>query len=72
MIDVPELFSARRAKFLSGLGRAAIDGLPRHGEFRQVSRTDLERLLGRKLTGQDWDRATVAINRAGPDFMEAA
>ena len=63
--DVPELFSARRARFLSGLGQKALASLPRHGAFRQVARADLEHLMARKLTAGDWDKATIAINRDG-------
>ena len=63
--DVPEFFSQRRARFLSGLGRKAVERLPLHGTFRQIARADLERLIGRRLTAQDWNEATIAINRVG-------
>ena len=66
-IEVPEYFSARRAMFLSGAGRRRVDKLKKHGDFRQVSRADVERFLmqGRRITIEMWDAATVAINHAG-------
>jgi hypothetical protein len=69
-IDVPELFSQRRAAWLTGLNRATIaklvsDGtLPAQTTFCQVAREDVERVIGRKLTREDWDKCTVAANRA--------
>lgn len=62
-MDVPDFFSARRARFMSGLGRKALAKLPRHGYFRQISREDLERRLLRTLTAADWDSASVEISR---------
>jgi hypothetical protein len=72
-VDVPELFSQRRGEFMSGLNRKTIAAkLPLHGVYNQIARTDLEGLIGRRLTAQDWDRATVAINRAGLEEREVA
>jgi hypothetical protein len=77
-LDVPPFFSQRRASFLAGKARGTIAQkieagvLGLHGPHRQISRAELEEMAGRRFTRDDWDRATVAINRAGMREMEAA
>jgi hypothetical protein len=72
LTDVPDYFSKRRASFLSGLSRNVIaswidDGLLLANDRGQVSRASLEARLDRRISADDWNRATVEISRAGMD-----
>jgi len=66
---VPEFFSKARACAISGYSRPTVDKwissglLQLHGAFKQVSRTELEALIGRPITLDLWDQATVTLNR---------
>ena len=63
-VEVPERMSQRRASALSGLSREAIArAIPVHGEFKQVSRVDLEALIGRPVDLAAWDQATIDLSR---------
>ena len=61
---VPEFFSAKRARYISGAGRKRVEALPKHGPFKQVARADVEHLLMRDkaITPSDWDRATLRLH----------
>jgi CBS-domain-containing membrane protein len=63
-LEVPDRMSQRRAAAISGLSREAIArAIPSYGEFEQISRSDLEALIGRPIDLASWDAATLALSR---------
>jgi hypothetical protein len=70
-LTVPTRCSLRRGIALSGLGRTALTPLmqPKPGYGSSLIVADLEHLIGRAITLEDWDRATLRISH---ESMEAA
>ena len=74
----PEFFSKARACALAGYSRPTLDkwisgGLLRlHGSFKQVSKAELEALIGKPVDMAAWDRATITLNRQALARSEAA
>jgi len=65
VVAVPERCSMRRAKALTGLGRAALEPLMADDGtrgYRSIPMAAVERIVGRAITLADWDKATLAIS----------
>jgi hypothetical protein len=67
-VEVPILMSKARAAVIAGISRPTLDRwlrddlLTTHGAFNQISRGELENLLGRSITMAVWDAATLKLN----------
>ena len=70
-MSLPATISTRRAAALSGFAHSTIANMTRGpmpalrstGASRSIPLADLEQVLGRRFTEQDYDNATIALER---------